>query len=290
MPGYIEKAAIRFGHEPPNKPQWQPHPHSIPTYSATIQYAKHTDQSRPATKDEQKYIRQVIGVLLYYSRAVDSTLLVALSSLTSVQSAPTAFTLELVKWLLDYAVTQPDAILTYEKSDMILAIHSDASYLSEAEARSRVGGHFFCSSDTKDPPNNSAILNISKILNAVMSSAAEADLGALYINARKAIPMRQLLKEMGHKQPKTPIQTNNTTALGVVNNNIQPQCTKAMDMHFHWLRCRNSQGQFQYYWCTVPDNRADYWTKHHCAAHHIEKCPKILTSKIILNALRLFTQ
>jgi hypothetical protein len=222
MPGYIEKAAIRFGHKTPNKPQWQPHPHSIPTYGATIQYAKHTDQSHPATKDKQKYICQVISVLLYYGWAVDSTLLVALSSLASVQSAPTAYTLELVKWLLNYAVTQPDAILTYEKSDMILAIHSDASYLSKAEACSRVGGHFFCSSNTKDPPNNGAILNISKILNAVISSAAEAELGALYINACEAIPMRQLLEEMGHKQPKTPIQTNNSTALGVVNNNIQP--------------------------------------------------------------------
>jgi hypothetical protein len=133
----------------------------------------------------------------------------------------------LSKWLLDYAVTQPDAILTYEKSDMILAIHSDASYLSKAEARSRVHGHFFCSTNTKDPPNNGAILNISKILNAVMFSAAEAELGALYINAREAIPMRQLLKEMGHKQPKTPIQTNNSTALGVVNNNIQPRMHKS---------------------------------------------------------------
>jgi hypothetical protein len=152
--------------------------------------------------------------------------------------------LELVKWLLDYAVTQPDAILTYKKSDMILAIHSDASYLSKAEERSRVGGHFFCSSDAEDPPNNGAILNISKILKTVMSSAAKAELGALYINARKAIPMHQLLKEMGHKQPKTPIQTNNSTAFGVVNNNIQPQHTKAMDMRFHWLRCRDSQGQF----------------------------------------------
>ncbi len=162
MPGYIKKAAIRFGHEPPNKPQWQPHPHSIPTYGATIQYAKQIDQSCPATKDKQKYIRQVIGVLLYYGQAVDSTLLVALSSLASAQSAPTAYTLELIKWLLHYAVTQPDAILTYEKSNMILAVHSKASYLSEAKARSRVGRHFFCSTDDEDPPNNGAILNTPK--------------------------------------------------------------------------------------------------------------------------------
>jgi hypothetical protein len=73
-----------------------------------------------------------------------------------------------------------------------------------------------------------------------MSSAAEAELGALYINAHEVIPMRHLLEEMGHKQPPTPMQTDNSTAHGVVTNNIQPRRTKAMDMRFHWLRCRDS--------------------------------------------------
>jgi hypothetical protein len=97
---------------------------------------------------------------------------------------------------------------------MVLAVHSDASYLSKPMARSHVGGHFFCSSNVDNPPDNGAVLNISIILKAVMSSAAEAELGALYINARETIPMQQVLKEMGHKQPPTPIQTNNSTALG----------------------------------------------------------------------------
>ena len=153
--------------------------------------------------------------------------------------------MDLIKWLLDYIAINLEAILTYESSDMILVVHSDASYLSKANARSRVGGHFFCSSDVSDPPNNGAILNISKILKAVMSSAAKAELGALYINVNEAVPMRQLLMEMGHKQPKTPIQTDNTTAYGcrVINHNIQPRRTKAMDMRFHWQRCCYSQGQ-----------------------------------------------
>ena len=289
MPGYIENARVRFGHEPPDKPQRQPYPHTIPTYGTKIQYAKAADTSPPVTKAEEKFIRQVIGVLLYYGRAVDSTIITGLSSLAAAQATPTTHTLYLVNWLLDYAATNPDAILTYKKSDMVLAVHSDASYLSESAARSRVGGHFFCSSDVKDPPDNGAVLNISKILKAVMSSAAEAELGALYINAREAIPMRQLLEEMGHKQPPTPIQTDNSTAHGVVTNNIQPRRTKAMDMRFHWLRCRDSQGQFRYYWRPGPDNRADYWTKHHCAAHHIEKRPTLLTSKCILDALRAST-
>jgi hypothetical protein len=121
-----------------------------------------------------------------------------------------------------------------------------------------VGRHFICLSDVNDPLNNGAILNISKILKAIMSSAAKAKLDTLYINVHEAIPMRQLLEEMGHKQPPTPIQTDNSTAHGVVTNNIQPPRTKAIDMRFNWLQCRDSQGQFCYYWRPGPNNRADY--------------------------------
>jgi len=119
-----------------------------------------------------------------------------------------------------------------------------------------------------------------------MSSAAEAELGALYIKAKEAVPLRHLLTEMGHNQPPTPIQTDNSTAFGVVTNNIQPRRTKAMDMRFHWLRDHTTQGQFRYYWRPGSTNLADYWTKHHCAAHHIEKRPQILTPFFILEALR----
>ena len=271
---------------PPDKPQMQPYPHTTPTYGATVQYAKAAGLSPVATKAEEKYIRQVIGVLLYYGQAVDATIITGLSSLAAAQTKPPAHTVFLIKWLLDYIATNPDAILTYKNSDMVLAIHSDASYLSKLKAQSQAGGHFFLSLDTENPINNGAVLNIAQLIKAVMSSAAEAELGALYINARKAIPQRQTLAEMGHKQPPTPMQTNNSTALGVVNNNIQPQCTKAMDMQFHWLRCRKAQHQFRFFWCPETTNRADYWTKHHCTAHHIKKRPEILTPKIVLDALR----
>ena len=147
----------------------------------------------------------------------------------STQAKPTKHTVYLVKWLLDYAATSPDAILTYKKSGMVLAVHNDASYLNEPAAKSRVGKHFFCLSNVKDPLDNSAILNISKNFKAVMSSAAKAKLAALYINAHEAIPMQHLLEEMGHKQPPTPIQTDNSTANGAVENKIQPRCTKVMD-------------------------------------------------------------
>jgi hypothetical protein len=112
----------------------QPHPHTLPTYGLTIQFAKHIDQKPLAMKEQQKYIQQVIGVLLYYGRAVNSSLLVALSLLALAQAAPTEHTLELVKWLLNYASSNPDAILMYKSSNMIVAVHSDASYISKANA------------------------------------------------------------------------------------------------------------------------------------------------------------
>ncbi len=97
MPGYIEKAGVQFGHVYPTKPQMQPHPHTMPTYGATIQYAKAIDSSPVATKEEEKYTPQVIGILLYYGLAVDSTILVGLSSLAAAQAKPTAHTVFLVK-------------------------------------------------------------------------------------------------------------------------------------------------------------------------------------------------
>ncbi len=138
------------------------------------------------------------------------------------------------------------------------------------------------SSDVSNPHNNGAVLNIAQLIKAVMSLAAEAELGALYINACEAVPMCQLLTEMGHIQPLTPIQTDkNSTACGVVNNNI-----KAMDMRFHGLRCREAQRQFCFYWAPGKSNLGDYWMKHHCAAHHIEIRPTILTPQSIITALR----
>ena len=227
-----------------------------------------------------------MGVFLSYGRAVDSTLLTALSAIASAQSEPTKETMTRCKQFLDYAATHQDAIITYKKSDMVLVVHSDASYLSEPKACSHAGGHFFLLSDTADPENNGAALNLAHLIKAVMSSAAKAKLGALYINAREAIPQRHVLEELGHKQPPTPMRMDNSTTLGVVNNNTQPRRTKAMDMRFHLLRCHESQQQFHFFWCPGQTNRADYWTKHHCAAHHKQLRPKILIPKSILDALR----
>ena len=91
------------------------------------------------------------------------------------------------KQLLNYIAAQEESVLTYSASDMKLVAHSNASYLSETKARSRVGGHFFLSSGSTIPQNNGSVLNIAHIIKHVISSAAEAELAALYIMARGGV-------------------------------------------------------------------------------------------------------
>ncbi len=168
---------------------------------------------------------------------------------------------------------------------MVLAGHSDASYLSETNAQSRAGGHFFMSNDDAIPSNNGAILTISQIIKAVMSSAAEAKIGALYINSKEAILAQHALEFLGHKQPPTPMQTDNTTALGVVNNNVMKKL-KSMDMKYHWLQCRINQRRFHHYWAAGKSNNGDYVTKHHVPIHQQTTRPIFLIPLTILQKLR----
>jgi hypothetical protein len=126
MPGYIKKALLCFKHDKPQKVQNSPHPHTIPDYGNKIQYAADKEDTPKLGKDDTKYIQQVTGTLHYYARAVNSTILPALSSIATKQATPTAKTMAKVKQLLDYVSTQQEAIITYRASDMILSVHIDA--------------------------------------------------------------------------------------------------------------------------------------------------------------------
>jgi hypothetical protein len=96
------------------------------------------DTSPEVGPAEKKHVQAVNGKWLWFGRAVDGTILTALSALAAQQSKPTEKTMKQVKQLLDYIVTQESAILTYQKSDMVLAGHSNAGYLNKKNASERV--------------------------------------------------------------------------------------------------------------------------------------------------------
>eukprot|EP00804_Cyclotella_cryptica_P027779 CCRYP_009192-RA/>CCRYP_009192-RA protein AED:0.44 eAED:0.44 QI:0/-1/0/1/-1/1/1/0/140 len=140
---------------------------------------------------------------------------------------------------------------------MILSAQSDAAYLNASKSRSRAGAHIMCSENDPVPSHNGPVVTIAQIIKFVTSSAAESKLAVLFICAKEMVPLhlkgkeaktetKQSLLEMGWPQPQSPIQTDNTTALGVANKTIIAKKMKSMDMRLWWLRCREPQGQFRY--------------------------------------------
>ncbi len=112
-------------------------------------------------------MQEVAGTLLYYPRAVDSTILPALSAIATEQANPMEKTRATIKQLLDYCATQDEAVLAYKASKMILAVHSDTGYCNKKRPMSQAGGHVFLSNNNKFPPNNGAILTVATIIKAV---------------------------------------------------------------------------------------------------------------------------
>jgi hypothetical protein len=131
------------------------------------------------------------------------------------------------KQLLDYLATHPDATIRYHASDMILHIHSDASYLSVSNAQSRLGGLFFLGNTSPDQDRiNGSIINVASIIKNVVASAAESEVGACFHNAQSGAPLRVTLTKLVHTQPPTPLRTDNSTAFGIFDKTITQKRSK----------------------------------------------------------------
>ena len=120
-----------FPTPPPAKRQDQPYPHVKPNYGAKIQYPQEDDNSLELDKAGKLFIQEVCGVFLFLAMAVGEGLLTPLSSLVSQQANPTETSMSLCKGFLDFMATQEEAVLTFKASNMVLTIHSNASYLSK---------------------------------------------------------------------------------------------------------------------------------------------------------------
>ena len=154
----------------PTRPQHCPYSPSPKQYGAQAQAPLPIDISPKLVPAEIKEIQCIVGSILYYARAVDITVLMALSSIVIAQMTGTTSTMEKAKQLLDYLATHPDATIRYCASDMIMNVHLDASYLSESDACSR--GHFFMgwSPTDGDPIKlNGAFFTLCAILRFVVA-------------------------------------------------------------------------------------------------------------------------
>jgi hypothetical protein len=224
MPGYIKKKLQEYNHVLPGRMQACPYLPEPKKFGANAQTPLEVDSSPLLDEKGIKRVQKIVGSILYFARAVDMMVLMALSAIAVKQAKAMVKTMENCIQLLDYLASNSEAKVRYYASNMIMNKHSDASYLLETGARSRACGHFFMGwmPQIGEPIKiNGAFYVNETIQKFVVTSAAEAKLGALFHNCQDRIIFRQTLADMGHPQPKMPVHCDNATAVGIANSTIK---------------------------------------------------------------------
>ena len=282
VPGYVGRKLTKYQHPKPTRPQHSLYLAAPVEYGAKVQNPVEKDTSDPLSAEQIKHVQDIVGSFIWYGRACDPTLAAALSAISARQAKGTKNVLAACHHLLDYLATHPDAAIRYRASDMILAFDTDASYLSEVGAKSRAAAYYYMTRKGDRAFTNGAVDVLSTIIKHVMSSASEAETGALYYGCKRAIPYRVTLEEMGHPQTDpTPVTTDNNTAHGLTMGTTNSKASKSNDMRFQWLKCRKAQRLFRFLWARGIRNRADYPSKHHPAHHHIKVRPSLVVDRIL---------
>ena len=180
--------------------QYAPHTWTPPVYGQKVQHGLPPETLPVLDKKGTKRVQSVTGTFQYRTRAIDPTMIVAVNELASEQSALTAKTIKKFKMLLDYTHTYPDPKIRYHASDMCLHLDSDAAYLFQPKARSRVTGHYYLSNripqetKTPDPKPNSPIHTECKTIRNVMSSVVEVETIGVFSQCKNCSPNKDYIE------------------------------------------------------------------------------------------------
>ena len=155
-------------------------------------------------------------------------------------------------------------------SNMKLVCHSDGSYLSESEARSRAGGILFLGDCADNEAPNAPVCFLSVIIKTVVTSATAPEYVAAFIVGQTAFSIINTLTDLGYPQTETEIFCDNLCAVGIANNSFNLKRTKTIDMRYHWIRDQVKLRVFKITWKAGILNLADFFTKAHPVKHHLD--------------------
>jgi len=282
MPGYIPKVLTRFR---PflTRGAASPAIYTPPTYGSKLPQTVLVDTSPSLDAASILELQQIVGCMLYYARAVDYTMLPAVTAISSDQAHATTATIADVDRLLAYAASYPDNQLVFTACDMVLHMQSDGSHLSRSRARGVAGGIAYFGNVGTPTHVNGAVHVHSCILDVVVASVAECEYASLYTLARVGTWLRTIAQALGYPQPATIIFCDNACAVGIANDTVKLNRTKSIDMRFHWIRDRVRQGQFTVEWRQGAENLADFFTKPLPVHVHQALMPFLVTTPVDRN-------
>jgi hypothetical protein len=282
MPGYVQKALTRFKRLD-IKGANSPIIYVPPKYGPFSQEVLPDSPHPQLTPDQRLELQEIIGVFLFYARAVDPLMITAINKLGCIQAVATTQIWESVDRFMAYASRFPNSKLCIRASDMKLYGHSDASYLSEPNARSRAGGYLYLGKCTPGEIPNAAINYFSVVISTVVTSATEAEYAALFMTGQAAVSIRNTLVDLGYPQGTTEFICDNKCAVGIATNTLKLKRSKTIDMRYHWIRDQVFAKNFKITWQPGSINLADFFTKAHPVHHHLatQKIYVVVEDKVL---------
>ena len=141
MPKFLPSFLKKMMHDHPAKPQRAPHKWTVPAYEQKRWYAK-TLLSLPIRNNElTNIIKQKTGAILYYGRAINYTILLALTEIAQKQAKPTVYTQDEMSMLMSYCATHPSFVICFHANDTSLHVDTAAVYLVKPGAKGKIAGY-----------------------------------------------------------------------------------------------------------------------------------------------------
>ena len=125
MSNYMSKSLHIFQHPTLRRAQYVPHQWTRPNYSATKQLANPLENQPPILEEHNLRIQKMVGNFLYYTLAVECTMLPYLNSIAEQHTQQTQNNESAISHFLDYATTNPNAVVKFRANDMVIHINRD---------------------------------------------------------------------------------------------------------------------------------------------------------------------
>ncbi|CAI7929276.1 unnamed protein product [Closterium sp. NIES-54] len=153
-----------------------------------------------------------------------------------------------------------------EPGRLFLTAFSDASYASEPEDMTSVGGFICCVGG--DPTSWESKKQVDQALSSV-----ESEYMALFRAIREIVWQRRLLAELGEEQQgPTPLYCDRQGAIALAKNPVLHGLTKHMRVKWHWTRSMVAAGEVELRYVKTTGQPADMMTKKLVEQQHWKCC------------------
>ena len=142
--------------------------------------------------------------------------------------------------------------------------------MNETKARSTASGNYLLGNSIKFGKLivlNSAVHTLCKII-GVAASAAEAELGSIFLNTQDTVKLCIALQELVHTHTPTHIHTDNTKEMVIIHKKINQQQSRAMNTRYFWTISKQDEKTIDVSWHPGRENIADYSSKHYSPTIH----------------------